>query len=116
MRHNPTHFIEQPQSTKFSSATSVTLSCAINNVQNIISGYNIIQMHWEFDGNKVESPEVLGNVTILREHGRLQLIFHHVNKTNAGSYRCVMRDGLFTIVSELAELTFYGKAEYVIAY
>ena len=115
MRPNPPQFTEQPQSMTGSpqsmTGASAILSCAVN-IQNIISGYNTIEMYWEFDGKKVENPEMLGDVTILHvEHGRLQLKFQHFNETNTGRYRCVMQDGLFSIVSEVAELTLYGKED-----
>lgn len=115
MRHNPPHFTEQPQSMIIHANTSKILSCAVN-IQNIISGYNTIEMYWEFDGKKIENPEMLSDVTIPQvEHGRLQLKFQHFNETNTGRYRCVMQDGLFSIVSEVAELTLYGK-EYIKTY
>ena len=89
------------------------MSCTIN-VQNIISGYNTIEMHWEFNGKKVENPEVLGNVISSDvKSGHLKLMFQHANESNVGRYRCVMQDGLFSIVSEMAELTLYGKVKYM---
>ena len=112
MRPNLPHFTEPPQSLKFFAGTPATLSCAVD-FQNVISGYNTIEMHWEFDGKKVENPEMLGDMTILHvDHGQLQLKFHSLNETHAGRYRCVMQDGLFSLLSEVAELTLYGK-EYI---
>lgn len=114
MRPDPPYFTEQPQSMKFFPGTPVTLTCAVN-VQNIISGHNTIEMLWEFNGNIVENPEMLGDVILPHvESGQLQLKFQHLNESNAGRYRCVMRDGLFSIVSEGAELALYGKAAYII--
>ena len=67
-------------------------------------------MHWEFNGNIVENPEMLGNVVSSDvKSGQLNLVFQHLNESNTGRYRCVMQDGLFSIVSEAAELALYGK-------
>ena len=89
---------------------SATLTCAIND-QNIISGYNTVEMYWEFNGNLLENPEMLSNVVSSdAKPGQLQLMLQHLDKSNVGRYRCVMQDGLFSIVSESAELTLYGKA------
>lgn len=113
VRPNPPYFIEQPQSVKFFLGEHMTLSCRIN-VQNIVSGYNTIEMLWEFNGNTVENPKMLGDVNLHHvESGRLELVFQHLIESNAGRYRCVMRDGLFSIVSEVAVLTLYGKVEYM---
>lgn len=121
VRPDPPYFIEQPhvdqssneqpQILRFFPGISTTLTCAVN-VQKIISGFNTIEMYWEFNGIMVKDPKMFGNVILSRvEPGRLNLIFQHLNESNAGRYRCIMQDGLFSIVSETVELTLYGKAK-----
>jgi len=113
VRPNPPYFIEQPQGIKFFPGDQGILTCRIN-VQNIISGYNTIEMLWEFNGTIVMNLSMLGDVNLPHvESGRSELNFRHLNESNVGRYRCVMQDGLYSIVSEVAELTLYGKEEYV---
>ena len=112
VRPDPSHFILQPQSMILRPGDPATLTCAIT-VQNIISGYNTVEMHWEFNGSIVKNPEMLSNVVVSDVRSdQLKLVFQHINESNTGRYRCVIEDGLFSIVSEAAELTLYGKVEY----
>lgn len=114
VRPDPPRFIQQPQSMTLLPGYPATLTCAIN-TQSIISGYNTVEMHWEFNGNIVKNPELLSNVVLSDvTSGQLTLMFQHLNESNTGRYRCVMQDGLFTIVSEVAELSLYGKTKYAI--
>ena len=113
VRPDPPRFTQQPQSTTLPPGYQATLSCAIN-AQSIISGYNTVEMHWEYNGTIVENPELLSNVVLSEvKSDRLKLIFRYLNELNTGRYRCVMQDGLFSIVSEVAELALFGKAEFI---
>ena len=112
VRSDPPYFSQQPQSSKFlpgNNPYTVTLNCAVR-IQNIVSGYNMVKIHWVFNGSIVKGPKFPGGEISSDTTGQSTLTFRHPNESNAGRYHCVMQDGLFSIVSETAELTLYGKA------
>jgi len=94
------YFTKQPQSYVGFPNTAMMLSCAIN-AQTLVSGYEF-EMYWTFNGNKINSTDT-GS-----QSGHLQLRVV-LNETTAGRYQCVVQDGLFTIVSKVAEFSSFGK-------
>ena len=66
----------------------------------------MVEMYWVFNGSIVEDLDKISSDTT----GQSTLTFHHPVESNVGKYHCVMQDGLFSIVSQIAELTLYGKA------
>ena len=102
VRPEPLYFMKHPQSVTNYLGSDITLYCTIN-AQTIVSGYEF-EMYWTFNGNKTN--------TTSSQYGQLEL---HVvlNATTAGRYQCVVKDGLFSIVSEVAELRLFGKDDLV---
>jgi len=66
----------------------------------------MFEMYWTFNGIKINET-MTGS-----QSGQLELPLV-LNETTAGRYQCVVQDGLFSIVSEVAELSQYGKNDLV---
>jgi len=105
VRPEPLYFTKHPSSATDYLGTPITLNCAFN-AQTVASAY-MFEMYWTFNGTK------MNKTTTNSQSGQLELSLV-LNETTAGRYQCVVQDGLFSIVSEVAELRLRGKYDVLV--